>query len=273
MDNYLKRDLDDILFEHRNRAYGAYALRKSYANHIKKASLGGLAVYMLLISGPLIADKIKSKIMLPSDKVVEMMAAPIDNTKKPDVPLPPPPPPPPPMKKVEMTRFVPPVVTLEAEKIQPPIVPIIDSTTNIGTQNVVGEKTIAYIPPSVPTLPAPPPPDPEDKKVVVDDPEFVVVEQNPEFPDGVKAMYRFLSDNIKYPTIARENNIEGTVYVGFVVGRDGTIRNVTVKRGIGGGCNEEAERVVKLMPKWHAGKQNGKEVSVNFTIPIKFTLQ
>ena len=78
---------------------------------------------------------------------------------------------------------------------------------------------------------------------------------------------------MKYPAIARENGIEGVVYVGFVVGKDGSIRDVQVKRGIAGGCNEEAIRVIKLMPNWNPGKQNGKAVSVAFTIPVKFKLE
>jgi periplasmic protein TonB len=94
----------------------------------------------------------------------------------------------------------------------------------------------------------------------------------PEFENGVKAMYDFLSKNIVYPNIARENGIEGVVYIGFVVSKDGTIRDVHFKRGIGGGCNEEAMRVVKMMPRWKAGKQNGKAVNVAFTIPVKFKL-
>lgn len=273
MENYLKRDLDDILFEHRNKAYGAYALRKSYGKHIQKATIGGFAIFALLISSPLIADKMKFKSLFPADKVVEMVAPPIEDVKKPDIPkkLPPPPPP---VKKIAMVKFTPPQVTIEAEKEPPLIVPPTDSTALIGNKTVEGEKPTAYVPPSVPvTADVPPPPEPKDTKPVDEDKPFITVEQNPEFPNGVKAMYQFLGANIKYPAPARENNIEGTVYVGFVVGRDGTIRDVVVKRGIGGGCNEEAVRVVQLMPKWHPGRQNGKAVSVAYTIPIKFALQ
>jgi periplasmic protein TonB len=89
-------------------------------------------------------------------------------------------------------------------------------------------------------------------------------------------MFKFLQSNLKYPAVARENSVEGTVYVGFVVEKDGSISNVTVKRGIangGGGCNDEAVRVVKMMPKWKPGKQQGKAVKVNYTLPVKFKLQ
>jgi periplasmic protein TonB len=273
MDNYLKRDLDDIVFENRNQAYGAYALRKGYGKRIKKGIIGGVAVFLLLVSSPLIADKMKSKIVLLDSKAVTLMDAPKEDVKKPDVPPQPPPPPPPPMKKIETQRFVPPVVTIAEVKDLQMIVPPIDSNTQIGVRDMKGEKTSVYVAPSVPTASAPPPPEPDDKKVVETDIPFLIVEQNPEFKNGLKAMYKFMSDNVKYPTIARENGIEGTVFVGFVVGRDGVIRDVAVKRGIGGGCNEEAVRVISMMPAWNAGKQNGKAVSVAFTLPVKFTLQ
>ncbi len=272
MENYLKRDLDDIVFEHRNQAYGAYALRKGYGNRIKKGAIGGLALFLLLVSSPLIADKMKSKMVILDGSTVNLTAPPPKEEviKKPDLP---PPPPPPPVKKIETIRFVPPQVTLEAEKDVPLIVPPIDLDAQIGTQDVKGEKTTDYVAPSVPVAAAPPPPDPEVKKVEDKDEPFLIVEQNPEFPDGLKAMYKFMSNNIKYPTIARENGIEGTVYVGFVVGKDGAIRDIAVRRGIGGGCNEEAVRVIQMMPKWKPGKQNGKAVSVAYTMPVKFTLE
>ncbi|MCI1265079.1 MAG: energy transducer TonB [Saprospiraceae bacterium] len=78
---------------------------------------------------------------------------------------------------------------------------------------------------------------------------------------------------MKYPAIARENDIQGTVVVQFVVAKDGDITKVNVVRGIGGGCDEEAVRVVKSMPNWKSGKHNGKAVPVNFTLPIKFKLE
>ena len=272
MDNYLKRDLDDIVFENRNQAYGAYALRKGYGNRMKKGVIGGLAVFLLLISSPLIADKLKSKVTsLYGKEVTFIPPPPKEEIIKPPVKTLPPPPPPP--KQIEMKRFVPPVVTIAEVKDLQMIVPPIDSSTQIGAQDVKGEKTSAYVAPSVPTAAVAPPPDPEDKKVIDTDIPFLIVEQNPEYKDGLKAMYKFMSDNVKYPTIARENGIEGTVYVGFVIGKDGAIRDVAVKRGIGGGCNEEAVRVISMMPAWKAGKQNGKAVSVAFTLPVKFALQ
>jgi periplasmic protein TonB len=112
------------------------------------------------------------------------------------------------------------------------------------------------------------------KEEVIDEPEiFLIVEEMPSFPGGEAQLVKYLSDNIKYPPIARENGITGTVFVTFVVGPDGQVKDVKVLRGIGGGCDEEAKRVVMNMPKWKAGKQRGKPVSVQYNLPIRFTLK
>jgi protein TonB len=102
---------------------------------------------------------------------------------------------------------------------------------------------------------------------------FTVVESMPSFPGGDAARMKFLQENIKYPQMARESGIQGTVYVTFVVEPSGNVSDVRVLRGIGGGCDEEAVRVIQSMPKWEAGKQRGKSVRVQFNMPIKFTLQ
>lgn len=102
---------------------------------------------------------------------------------------------------------------------------------------------------------------------------FMVVESMPEFPGGEAALTKYLFENIEYPQMAKESGIQGRVFVTFVVERDGKVTDVKVLRGIGGGCDEEAIRVVKNMPKWTPGKQRGKPVRVQFNLPIKFTLQ
>lgn len=102
---------------------------------------------------------------------------------------------------------------------------------------------------------------------------FQVVEQDPEFPGGVEALYKYIQSNIKYPQLAKENNITGRVFVTFVVEKDGSVSNVKAARDIGGGCGAEAVRVVKSMPKWKPGKQRGKAVRAAYTLPVNFTLQ
>lgn len=102
---------------------------------------------------------------------------------------------------------------------------------------------------------------------------FVFVEDQASYPGGEEARMKFLRDNIKYPEMAKESGIQGTVYLKFVIEKDGTISNVQVVRGIGGGCDDEAVRVLKSMPKWQPAKQRGRPVRVWFNMPIKFTLQ
>lgn len=102
---------------------------------------------------------------------------------------------------------------------------------------------------------------------------FMVVEENPEFPGGVKKMYEFIGKNLQYPPLARENNIQGKIVVNFVVDKDGSITNVkVVSKPLGWGCEEEAIRVVKMMPKWKPGMQRNKPVRVSYNLPIKFQL-
>jgi len=102
---------------------------------------------------------------------------------------------------------------------------------------------------------------------------FVVVEESPEFPGGEEARLQFLRDNIVYPRIARDAGVEGRVIVGFVVEPDGRITNVKIIRGKVQSLDEEALRVTKMMPRWKPGKQRGKSVRVQFTMPITFLLQ
>jgi len=102
---------------------------------------------------------------------------------------------------------------------------------------------------------------------------FQIVEQQPEFPGGEEARLRFLRDNVNYPMMAREAGIQGTVFVTFVVERDGSITGVEIIRGIGGGCDEEAVRVTRMMPRWSPGKQRNRPVRTQFRMPIRFALQ
>lgn len=107
---------------------------------------------------------------------------------------------------------------------------------------------------------------------VQEDVIFTVVEDQPAFPGGEEARIRYLSANINYPQMAREAGIQGTVFVTFVVERDGSVTDVRVLRGIGGGCDEEAVKVVANMPRWQPGRQRGQPVRVQFNMPIRFVL-
>ena len=112
-----------------------------------------------------------------------------------------------------------------------------------------------------------------EEEEVVEAEIFTIVEEMPEFPGGMTKLADYLAKNIKYPQMARESGIQGRVFVQFVVEPDGSVSNVAVMRSLGGGCDEEAMRVVKSMPKWKSGKQRGKPVRVSYILPVNFKLQ
>ncbi len=112
----------------------------------------------------------------------------------------------------------------------------------------------------------------EEEEEVKEEQIFVFVEDQPGYPGGDAARIKYLQENIKYPEMAKESGIQGIVYVTFVVEKDGRITSVKVLRGIGGGCDEEAVRVIKKMPRWKPGKQRGRSVRVQFNMPVRFVL-
>ena len=131
------------------------------------------------------------------------------------------------------------------------------------------------------SIPPPPPPPLEtieiEETVTMPNPDqpdviFDVVETMPEFPGGMDSLMAYLSRTIKYPEEARENGIQGKVYAQFVVQKDGSLSDIKVIRGIGGGCDEEAVNAIKNMPNWKPGTQRGKNVNVRFILPVNFKL-
>lgn len=164
------------------------------------------------------------------------------------------PPPPPPPEVPEVTTLI--NVVDDEQKIENELV--VNAEVNDETRNIA----IAITPVQF-----------EEEEEVVEEQIFTVVENEPEFPGGMDALYKYLSQNIKYPQLARENGITGKVYVTFVVEKDGSIANPKILRDIGGGCGAEAIRVVKAMPKWNPGKQRGKAVRVQFNLPVNFNLK
>ncbi|MDD4848248.1 MAG: energy transducer TonB [Bacteroidales bacterium] len=163
----------------------------------------------------------------------------------------PPPPPPPPQQSIVMLN----IVEDDAD---------VDVDIDFSSESDEGMEMEVYTPPVQQNV---------EEEEVVEEEIFIVVEAQPEYPGGDAARMKFLQENLKYPQMAKESGIQGTVYATFVVEKDGRITDVKILRGIGGGCDEEAIRVIKMMPKWKAGQQRGKGVRVQFNLPIKFTLQ
>lgn len=283
----LKADINDIIFEGRNKEYGAYLLRNIYGKHLLRAAGVAAILFVLFIAMPMIAAKIRGLLPEEKEKLTEvnvelMQPPPIDESKPPPPPPPPPPPePPPPVKPT--VKFVPPKIVKDNEAPDEPPPPTVDELKEAdpGKKTEEGNKSGVDMsqledkvkeplppPPAAKEDPLPPPPK-EDNEIY----NVAVIEQQPSFPDGEAAMYKYLGDNIKYPNMAKENGIEGKVYVQFVVEKDGSITDVKAVRGPEGGLKEEAVRVVSGMPRWKPGKQQGNAVRVRFTLPVNFKLQ
>lgn len=258
-----KGTLDDLLFRGKNKAYGAYFLRAIYPEHLKKSLM-----YFLLFIGTLTVsfiayDKLRGKINFNSEKpikkVTELKAPP--PLEDPKEPPPPPPPPPPPIKAT--IQFVPPKIVEVAapdEEIKT-VDEVIEAKAAISTATVAGQD----IAPDIGLE--------ESTEPVKSNEPFTIVEQMPEFPGGDDALMSYLSKNIKYPAYAQENDITGTVLVNFVVNEDGSVTQAKITKGIKGGCDEEALRVVRNMPRWRPGKQGGQAVRVYFDVPVNFQLE
>ncbi len=264
--------LDDIVFANRNKAYGAFSLRKGYRADVTKATLIGAALFILAMLGPSIISKLTPADDGPVEVEVDLMKMP----PPPIDPLEPPPPPPPPveMPKVNTVKFLPPEVLKDEEVPEETPPPTVEEIK----EAVVANKTVEGDPNANEIIVAPEAIAAPSKGTVVEaapEPEkvFTVVEQQPEFPGGTSEMYKYLGKSIKYPSAASRANVSGRVFMSFVVNVDGSIQDVTVLKGLGFGCDEEAMRVVKAMPKWKPGKQSGRAVRVKYNLPINFQLE
>jgi protein TonB len=272
----MNASMDDIVFEGRNKAYGSYVMRKLYNKRLLIGTIGGVILFLFICFLPVIAG-VLSNMLSKEDKEMDLTEVILDQPPPIDPNEPPPPPPPPPVEPpppVAQIRFVPPVVKEDEEVKEeepPPTEEELKEEKAISNVDAEGEKATNF---DVDAAPAPPPPPPPEEKPEPEQAlELFAVEQQPEFPDGTAALYKWLGQNIKYPAIARENGIEGQVVLSFVVEKDGSITDIKPLRELGGGCTDEAIRVVKMMPKWRPGKQNGRAVKVKYTLPVKFKLE
>ena len=257
----------DMIFEDKNREYGAFVLRKGSSKRHIKAIIIAVVFFTLAVSSPVILKTILKDKKEQMVEVTSMSKVKVEPVKKDENKINEEPPPPPLKSSI---KFVPPVITNEEvnEEDQPKTQEELnESKVNISVATVKGTDEENGV--DISTL--------NDNKEIAGDgageTPFTIVEQQPEFPGGESERLKFLSSKHNYPTMAREAGIEGTVFVTFVVGRTGKITNVKILRGVGGGLDEEAIRLVKLMPDWKPGKQNGQAVPVQFNMPIKFSLQ
>jgi len=265
--------LEDLIFEGRNKEYGAYFLRQIYGKTARTSALIGVAVVTLGLVGPMLYSKYKpleekKKVTLANP--MDVPPPPMDETQPP--PPPPPPPPPEAPKPVSTTKFLPPEIKPDEEVKQeePPPTQETLKDAQASSETVVGDPNATEV-----VI------DPNEGKAKVEVVEvkpvieeiFTVVEQQASFPGGTEALAKFLTKNLKYPPEAQRANVQGKVFMSFVVSPDGSISDVNVMKGLGFGCDQEATRVVKSMPKWAPGKQSGRAVKSRFTLPITFQLE
>ena len=271
----ISSDWVDLVFEGRNKAYGAYRLRKSTT---KRNILAMVAVVILLVVAFIILT-VKNFVDEQRAKVAMTQVAELTNYKQPE-------------KKAEVKqkkievepervvervkssiKFTAPVIKKDDEvkrdeelKTQDELM---STKTAIGTFDVKGnDDANGEVLKAKEVIAEPEPPKHEEENKVFD-----IVEQQPLFPGGPAALMKYLSENTKYPVVAQENGVQGRVTVQFVVEKDGSISDVHVLRGVDPSLDKEAVRVVKSMPRWTHGKQNGITVRVNYRVPVLFRLQ
>ena len=245
----------DIVFEGRNKLYGAYQLRRQNPKTTLRALAIGAAVFIFLVSTPLLAKLIPDS--ADEDDTLDKKIVTIKLPPK-EIPkdLPPPPPPPP---KIDQVKFVKPVVAKAEEVIEEPpkIKEIVDK--KLGDETIKGD-------PDAPLTIDPPGNGPSD--VVEDDNSVHLlagIEVKPDFPGGLEKFYKYVANNYRTP---EEEGLKGKVFVTFVVEKDGSLTDIKVIRDIGFGTGKEAIRVLKNSPKWVPGEQNGKKVRVLYSLPI-----
>ena len=274
MDNaqIAKASLNDIVFEGRNKAYGAYVLRRLYQRHVTRALIIATAIFSLLVFFPLIAQFLKDRLPKEEKKNLQenvlMDAPPLDDTKPPPPPPPPEAPPPPP-PKLTTIKFTPPVVKKDEEV----------KKEEVPDQEELKDKTVATVTvkgntdaPDLSELSGN-----GDKVVeeVVENKVYTYVEQMPELPGGggQGAIVAAIQKAVRYPPMALRNQVEGRIFASFTVNPQGDVTDVKVVKGLGSGLDEETIRAIKTLPKFRPGKQNGRAVSVSFTVPITYKIQ
>ena len=258
-----------LIFEGKNQAYGAYKMR---ANSTKRHNLAMLAVLVIALIGFTIPTLVK--LATPKQKEVMTEVTTLSKLAEPEI------------KQEEMKRaepVAPPPPALKSSiKFTAPVIKkdeVVHEDNEIKSQEELTSTKVAISIADVKGNDEANGKDIADLKQVVTqaepEPEKVIdmVEQMPTFPGGQQELMSYLGKNIKYPTIAQENGTQGRVIIQFVVERDGSITDVRVARGVDPYLDKEAVRVVKSMPKWIPGKQNGKAVRVKFTVPVMFRLQ
>jgi protein TonB len=266
----LSADILDILFEGKNKEYGAYELRKTYNKRIGKALLITASIFILIFVGTVIAKKIEESTTAP----LEVKDLSLEQVQKEEKPPPPPPPPPklPPPPPIQTIQFTPPKIVKDEEVVKPPVENEKIEEAKVDVKTVEGTKDVGIVAPPV-----------EEKSQVIEAPKvvaededkvFTKVEIEASFPGGDGAWTR-------YVTKAIQNNIDeltdagqsGTCRVRFIVSKDGTVSSVEALTMKGSKLAEVAENAIRKGPRWTPAQQNGRHVNAYREQPVTFTIQ
>lgn len=267
----LTADILDIVFEGRNKEYGAYELRKTYRKRLLTALASMFALFLLLFVGYLVASKFSAG---DNDKAVVVQEVQLEEIKQQEKEEPPPPPPPapPPPPKIEVAKFTPPVIVKDEEVKEdekPPEMEKLEET-KIDVFNQEGIKDEGIVAPPI-----------DDGKGVVEAPKrdetdydqtFTKVEIESSYPGGAAAWTRYLIKTLRYPQEAQDNEVQGAVVVQFIVDKEGNVSDVEAISGPNE-LRDEAVRVIKKSGKWNAAIQNGRKVKSYKKQPILFKLE
>ena len=248
---------DDIVFESRNKEYGAYRLRKRYSRNVAISVFIGIVIIATAVITPYLNAKAADNAAKRAERQVEIKMENLDQPN--ETVAPPPPPPPPPADVIQQAKYVPPVV-VDSVKPEEDVQLMTADEAQIEVQDQEVVEVVEEV----------------KEEVEEEDPEatpFVVVEEMPMYPGGDAALLKYIGENTQYPEIAKENNIQGRVIVRFCVTSKGGVSQVSILKGVDPELDAEAIRVVNTLPAFKPGKQGGKPVPVWYMVPITFTLK
>ncbi|MEO6521673.1 MAG: TonB family protein [Mucilaginibacter sp.] len=258
----------DVIFKDRNQAYGAYQLRKDNNHNTARALLIATSLFAAVLVIPTIINKIQGIVpkAASAEKRIEVtILLPIKILHEKVIPAAQ-------QKQVvaqkNMVQSKPMVVAPDNQAhVEPPTNKQFE-TADPGPATITGTKGAGVaIDEKQGTEAVPGTNEGTDKNII-----FQAAEFNPEYPGGEAAFAKFLQSHIRYPNIAKENGVQGRVFIQFVVERDGSLTDMKIVGGPGSGLGEEAVRVLKMSPHWKPGSQNGQQVRVQYTVPVSFAL-
>ena len=267
----LDADILDIIFDGKNKAYGAYQLRKTYNSRMAKALIAVGLSLLVVVGGTLIAGFINAKSAKEELTVVDTQMAEVKKDEPPPPPPPPPPPTPPPPPEIKQIQFTPPKIVKDAEVKKDEVIKELEPDAVISTKTVESDNTKQVVQAPV-----------EDKgsqvvevtKAVEEDKIFTKVEIEAEYPGGTGAWRKFLERNLN-GQVATDNSAPAgkyTVVVRFIVAKDGSVSDITPETSVGYGMEGEAVRAIKKAPKWTPAQQNGNIVKAYRRQPITFVV-